>query len=258
MKVNPKETGPGILRPLCIASLAIALSACGGSSTPTDDGTTTDGDGPGTGGVSNPDSIDVNGDGLLNAEDDWNFDNVVDQADVDAFAADGGVQTGGGDGTPDGNIASDCSAVDCVSGNAEWSDNAQVSQNRNPTSTYALGIQRILYCLSYGGTEDGTAIATYADGIYGPTTAANLETYQADNMLVEDGIVGGQTWEQLQSELQGPISFDDDFNYWIVPSARDECNAQILFYQRKADPMDWQQAAEPGSTTKIPFSINAQ
>jgi Protein kinase domain/Putative peptidoglycan binding domain len=47
-----------------------------------------------------------------------------------------------------------------------------------------------------------------ADGIYGPTTAAAVKSFQTNNGLEVDGIVGRQTWERLFSP--DAVPFEDE------------------------------------------------
>ena len=253
MKTHQKLRNNPVLSALGVALLALALSACGGGSS---SDTTT----PASNDVDNPDNIDVNGDGILDAEDDVTGDGVVDNDDVVAFAVANPTDPMVTDPNAlEGNIQPDCSAVDCNSANDAWSDNALIAQNRSPVSTYSLGIQRILFCLSIGSTtNEGTTIENYADGVYGSRTAMDMESYQnSKDGLVADGVVGMNTWDALQRDLSTLVASGDGLNQlWTVSSVRTGCENLAQFAQLLAEPMSWQLVAVPGGTTYIPFSVN--
>lgn len=270
-----------LLRVLLVTLFALSIAACGGSSTPAGDASNPDGidanqdgfiDGDddinGDGVVdnddviafnSNPDSfnpsnIDANQDGILDFEDDINGDGFVDNDDVIAFGGSGPV--GSDPNAFEGNILPDCNAVDCDSANDLWLDNAVISQNRSPQSTYVLGIQRMLFCLRVGSTENST-LDVYADGIYGSGTAADMLIYQDGKNLLADGIVGEDTWDALQRDVSFLIPSADGVNdLYAVTSTEAGCENLAQFAQQIAAPSGWQLVSVPGGNTYVPFSVN--
>jgi len=198
----------------------------------------------------NPQNIDVNGDGFVDFNDtDYNGDGVIDQQDADDYAADNQPE--------EGNLDPKCDTRDCDSSTFVWLDNAQIGQNQSPKSSYATGIQRILFCLNYGGTEDGATINGYSDGIYGPNTAASVKAYQSDKGIASDGIVGRDTWERLQAELTQMTGISDGvYQYYEIISNKVGCDGVAQFAHTIAEPRIWQLIRDPGdpSLALVPFT----
>lgn len=266
MKMIQQDSAGKFSRLLFIAAFSMVLAACGGSSTTDEgdvsnpDGIDANGDGEtdslddydGDGFVTatdsslflvNPDMQDVNGDLLANLADDINGDGIVNQADFDDF-----------DAQNQGNIDPDC-ITDVCDGNSDlWSDFAQIQQNRSPISSYALGIQRILFCTGYGGTGD---MDSFADGIFGPGTAAAVETFQTDEAITSDGIVGDDTWNALQSQLDGPFELaDSDLQSWTVQSTNAECQDIDQFYSDSTGQFTIEACPGDGILESSPFTVN--
>lgn len=274
MKMIQPESAGKISRLLFIAAVTSALAACGGS-TSTDDPLTVDnpdsidanGDGEldslddynGDGTVTstdltlfqvNPNFLDVNGDGFADLDDDFDLSGFVDQDDVTAFNADGQVDP---DTDGDGNIAPDCVEDVCDGDSATWSEFAQTQQNRNPSSPYALGIQRILYCTGYGGAG---SMDDFADGIFGPGTAAAVTTFQADEGIAQDGIVGMDTWNALQGKLSAgtPIT-GSALEPWVVLSTNAECSGINQFYSIGGSAYTIEACPGDGILESSPFTV---
>lgn len=151
----------------------------------------------------------------------------------------------------------DCIAKDCNSGTPLWSDNSVISVNQGKLSTYAMSIQRIVYCLGLADVATSMTLNQFADGDYGPNTVAAVRAYQTLRDLGIDGKVGPETWNSLQLELDDPFEFDSEFNAFQIrtESTLPGCKSTNQFYQSIATPNGWQLAATPGSTDKIPMSV---
>ena len=248
------------LRLLLIPAFATALIACGGGSGGTDDVLASDPNG------------DIDGDGILNFEDvDLTFG--PDEFGPDGFP-DGVDDNFQGDLitdiTPDPNpVTADAecagpanTSFDTNSSTGDWADNCQLEiDGIHATSSYSEGVQQILDCI---GIPVGDV-----DGIFGPNTESGVQAFQDSNGLLDDGIVGPQTWGALQDTLvivPSP-SFDDSFTaFGVGPFDADptdgliaddrlpECVDQALFYQDSFD-NSWRRALTPGSADMGPFSI---
>lgn len=168
-------------------------------------------------------------------------------AGTDPFEADPIVQ-----------VLPDCTTSDCVAANAVWSDNTVVTRRQAANSTYALAIQRIVYCLGYADLEAYPSMDQFADGFYGPNSELAVMDYQESRDLIVDGKVGRETWNELQAELTGPLEFDGQFTLHHVQSELPGCDTPIQFFQSTEVPMGWQMAATHGSTERIPMSANRE
>jgi len=223
----------------------------------TDDSNTDDVDDDGT--VSDPNDLD--GDGLLNAEDDdVDGDGIANADDADAD----------GDGFDEptaGNACGSADGIDADSSNFDWSDNCVVSRfNQFADSLYAAGIQRVLYC-----TDDsiaGPSVDAFTDGEFGPVTETAVATYQRVREFLGDGIVGALSWASLQGELElvttAEFSTEGPFldGYTV---AGERCDGAVLFYNEvtpaadglSVDRLGWRLSTGAGSPAPVPFSIAA-
>jgi len=152
----------------------------------------------------------------------------------------------------------DCEKSDCVSANAQWIDNTIITTKQGARSTYAMAIQRIVYCLGYADVSSDTTIDQFANGIYGPNSEASVKRYEEAKELIIDGNVGRQTWSELRTELQGPIEFDAEYDAYYIRSTAPECDSVVQFFQAKAPPMGWQMAASSGDRRRIPMTVHPE
>ena len=280
-----RHTGRHVARLLLVGAMSAGLAACGGGGGDDDpidggfdafDPNDVDGDGilnaddpdydPSDldgDGILNLDDDDVDGDGILN-EDDEDF--VENDADGDGFSDVGDGDACGGE-----------SGTDAVSVNFTWDDNCLVrregqapGEGQFADSLYSVGVQRVLYCAGFGETtrdrdENGTIdVNDFADGEFGPGSETALVDYQRDRELTfVDGEVGPETWGELQGELQRIDTITDDgasFDRYTVPG--DRCGDEVLFYNAltfvdggTSVMMDgWELASSAGSERRIPFS----
>ena len=191
-----------------------------------------------------PDSdLDSDGDGVSN------IDEIIGGTDpgiADSIVIDNPDPTDGGDTT-----GSDC---DRNSDTAEWGDNCTVRNGGSfATSSYAKGIQRILWCQGYDGGQGD--INSFADGIFGPNTEQATRDFQADNGLAVDGVVGEDTWPVLFSKLS-LLRSDADYDVHYI----DGVNCSTLdpqFYQLANGALleGWKMAEFPGSTVLVDFGV---
>lgn len=166
-----------------------------------------------------------------------------------------------GDGVGD-TVSDPC---DGESANDGWTDNCTLQRDHPlgwDNSYYTVGVQRILFCLGInpGNVAD---INAFADGIFGPNTQAAIEEFQrrrdktdpdsGDSTVLVDGIVGPQTWGELEDVLDLPQVFDDEYYVYSVNGVG--CGTEAQFYQRGTAPFDWMMATTPGSSEMVPFSV---
>lgn len=282
------QVGGGTCRNIAVAAMITTLAACSSS-------------GSGSGDTDTESTVDLNGDGVIDALDidtdadgiadvddiftDSNFDGIDDftgLTEAESIAGvDGSVVPGDEDNDGFVDVSSDnvCgseSGLDNDSSTATWGDNCVVRRSGEEDengrdldglgqfadSFYAVAIQRVAFCTGFG---TGTDYTVFADGEYGPASEAALIAFQQDENLVDDGIVGPQTWSRLQSRIEllatGTVgdSDPDTFGFTTGP-----CADIPMFYQFTSVSPDglgfvgegWELARnEPNADQRVPFSI---
>ncbi len=267
--------------------LAATLTACGGG-TATGDGsgdngggqglitdTTTDTDLDGLPDSleesisTDPNNADSDADGVSDG-DEWNtyFTDPLDSdSDNDGISDGDEIATGGNpndatDGTPDSGentnnpepTADRCD--DATSANDEWQDNCVLRRfGTYARSAYTQGVQRILWCQSFD--QGVTDINVFADGAFGPNTAASVREFQTANGLLVDGIVGPDTWGALFSKIAiiPDTSTNTSDSYSI-----EGCNSDVVQFYKEFDgltPLGWKMARTPGSAEAVEFGSGA-
>ena len=297
MKKFSEISLPNLGHMTAICLLAATMTACGGGSSGgsaggdddingllgggTDDTVDFDSDGDGLSDAnetlqgSDPFLADTDGDGLNDLQE---FEAVTNPnlADSDGDGSSDLDEVTAGTNPNDPNDGGDIAAVpippeadqctDPNSANDEWTDNCVIQRfGTFAQSSYAQGIQRILWCQS-AGLQSTSSITAFSDGAFGPGTAQALRDYQTANSLVVDGIVGPATWNSLRAQLN-LIDFSATINgfdtYGIIG-----CDATtVQFFQEVAgsgtfdangdevpDLLGWKMASTPGSTVQVDFS----
>lgn len=281
----------GHMTAICL--LAATVTACGGSS----GGSSGTDDTQGLLGGGGTDPVDTDGDGLSDANEaiqgsdpliadtdgdglddlaEWNASTNPNLADTDGDGSSDLVEVNAGTSPTDSSDGGDTTVVvtppttdqcdDPNSSNDAWTDNCVVKRfGTYAQSSYAQGIQRILWCQSTS-LQNASTIAAFSDGAFGPGTAQAVKDYQAANSLIDDGIVGPDTWNQLRSDLN-LIAFSattDGFDTYGIEG----CDANtVQFYQEVrgtgtfdsngteiVDALGWTMASAPGSTVRVDFS----
>ena len=212
-------------RLIAVLSLSVVLVACGGGSggdeLDGDLGSDIDPDFPEIGGGDDPDSL-------------VDFEEVITGVE--------GCQGG----------------FDIDSSTPDWGDNCQVLVGGDhATSSYAQGIQRIVFSRGFtGGSDD---ILVFADGIFGPVSEEQVRSFQEAQGIDIDGIVGPETWGELQDvlELLGPNEAST-LNLSGVSEASEGLDGVTQFFQEIGiDGLlgGWTIATFPGSDEEAPFDI---
>lgn len=219
-------------------------------------------------GIINIDDEDADGDGIDDLEDSFvDLDN--DGLDDNTMASEFTEVT---DATPCGSE----SGTDNDSSTPNWNDNCTVRRStvggQFADSLYAVGVQRVVYCSGFGS---GDTYANFADGEFGPGTEAALKAFQLSDPdpITDDGQVGPNTWDKLQSRIEklgdgtfaenpdGTTSASDSYGF-----AAGRCAGIPLFYQTVTPGDDgvsvveggWTLARnQPNQTVQIPFSVDS-
>ena len=230
-----------------IAVTAVVLAGCGGSSGDDDPVVDPNGDDDNDGIINSRDA-DADGDGLTDldkVDENNNGINDFDESDFD------------GDGSEPGNVGSNdeltCSGEggsDPISRNADWNDNCTLRRGAvHADSYYTRGVQRILVCLGYD---------LEADAEFGPQTELAVETWQTDQGLTVDGVVGPMSWAALEDSLE---EIGNDTQAGVISYGVDSvsCRGQVQFFQNY-DPVSgasrgWTIANNPGEATQVEFSV---
>ena len=280
------QVGGGTCRNIAVAAMITTLAACsssGGGSGDTEPTVDLNGDG-----VIDAADVDIDGDGIADIDDifvDSDLDGIDDftgLTEAESIAdANGSVVPGDedDDGFVDVSSTNQCgseSGLDNNSSTATWGDNCVVrrsgaedengrdldGEGQFADSFYAVAIQRVAFCTGFG---TGTDYTVFADGEYGPGSEAALIAFQQDENLVDDGIVGPQTWSRLQSRIESQAtgtvgdSDPDTFGFTTGP-----CAGIPMFYQFTSVSPDnlgfvgegWELARnQPNADQRIPFSI---
>lgn len=163
------------------------------------------------------------------------------------------------------------SATDNNSTTANWDDNCFVARSINSEaqgalladSLYAVGIQRVVYCLGNGA---GATYVDFADGEYAEGSETALIAFQNSESLPADGLIGPATWGALQASIELLVEGDLDNNgngvdTYGFDSGR--CAGTSMFYQSTALAGDglsivrggWTLARnQPNEAQSIPYS----
>ena len=140
----------------------------------------------------------------------------------------------------------------------DWDDNCQVLVGGDhATSSYAQGIQRIVF--SRGFTAGVATIGEFADGIFGPITADQVMQFQEAQGITVDGIVGPETWGELQAVLE-ILASEGLRDVYGVAEADIGLDGVTQFFQAVDETGGlggWTIATFPGSPEEAPFSVGA-
>lgn len=233
------------------------------------------------------DDVDVNGDGVPDfdvnqdgvRDTDVNRDGSVDPSVLDEFGLLAGFDSDGdgvadldlngrtidnGPGGPDA-LACPNGGTDATSATDQWNDNCTLRRGNEYDSYYTRGVQRILVCFGFDGEN-----ANFADAEYGPGTVEQVRAFQSANGLTANGVVEPDTWGVLRDTLIVlPITADnranDDRSYAVDGTSTAAACDTVQFYRVLAtgENIDsatarfdgWAIADNPGSTTRVEFSI---
>lgn len=134
--------------------------------------------------------------------------------------------------------------TDADSSNDDWSDNCWIERDVDGAvddqvnqdfadSSYSRAIQRIVWC---DDLVDGTILADYDDGSFGPNTEMAVMDYQLIHGLTDDGIVGTATWAEMQdysiNYVETRVNDLDliDIDVYAISSILPACEGLDAFY----------------------------
>ncbi len=146
--------------------------------------------------------------------------------------------------------------TDPDSSTADWGDNCRLQVGgEHQKSRYTQGVQRIVWCR--GHDNDQANILDFADGDFGNNTKEQVRLFQEAQGIDADGVVGPETWGELQDVLELLDNQAVDRNTNGVSGG--SCVGVAQFYQtREASGAltGWTMAATPGNPETVPFSID--
>lgn len=226
MKYTYKAALSSAPKLLTVSMLSIILVACGGG---------------------------TSGDGTLDAGDAGSLD-AVGTSDANGGLGEFGLDESGSpdaglgeEGFIDGGGLVDVNAIcqgqpgeDEDSSNYTWNDNCEMryqlrdgSNSPFKQSTYAEGIQRIVYCSGSAGVA--TATATFSDGDFGPGTSEAVKAFQTAEGIASDGIVGPATWAKLQNKV---LDLDGDVDASLGTETVDGLAVEVFGVIQSAGSVD--------------------
>lgn len=250
-----------------VVAMSGLLVACGGGTS--GDGVPLDEQDADNDGTINSQDADADGDGITDTLDNF-VDLDGDGLDDLSGETEAQANAGSGDNVDNSDVTetNPCgieSGTDNNSSTSTWGDNCYIRRTSSggqfADSFYAVGIQRVLFCEGYGSGD----LQTFADGEYGPISEAALKDFQRAEGLVDDGIVGAQTWARLQEKLDSLSLGQPGVTPDVFGFASGVCAGIPLFYQYTtvgtgavAIPGRWELSRNPPNTTQtVPFSIES-
>jgi len=159
---------------------------------------------------------------------------------------------------PNDTFADGCeggSGTDLDSSTPEWNDNCRIRVGgEHATSSYAQGVQRIVFCRGFNNGLEVAEINSFADGIFGPMTEDQVRNFQEAEGIGQDGIVGPETWETLEAvvELLAANVAGDANVYGVAPGV---C-ANIAQFEQALEDGSWVMTETSGSPNTVPFSVD--
>lgn len=90
--------------------------------------------------------------------------------------------------------------------NYNWRYRMQ-QQSQGANNAQVGAVQRVLHQLSYG---------INVDWVFGSTTTTKVKSFQTNESLTSDGVVGGLTWQALQGHLTWTRRDSNGFDYYRV------------------------------------------
>ncbi len=109
-----------------------------------------------------------------------------------------------------------------------WSDNCAIGYGYDTAANYITGTQRILKGLGYYGGS--------IDGLWGPLSDGATRNYQAAHGLTADGIVGSNTWFELDGEI-ARCFYGSPYWYYMAPG--ESCAASSVSFRLSTNTWYW-------------------